>query len=307
MALMSTLGRLFKIGHQAAPKTGLYADRPWYYPMALARRLINYYLLICIALFLMQNSLLFPRWITGSVLSKEQATQKATEVGLVPWNHFLPGAPSSQGYVSSDFAKPAPRGTIVVFHGNAGCAFDRTYYVDAFARRGFRTFLYEYPGYGGRSGSPSAAPIVADAHALIRSLDQTGYGPIYVWGESVGAGVAASVCKDPGLPIHGLTLLTPWDSLTHAAAFHYPFVPVSLLLWDKYDSITNLEHFQHPICVVCSTKDTILPLPLGLNLFAHLSGPKKLILQDGYGHNDWPNSPELTWWDQALNFIAPRN
>jgi pimeloyl-ACP methyl ester carboxylesterase len=275
--------------------------------MALARRLINYYMVICVALFLMQNSLLFPRWIAGSVFSTEQATEKAAEVGLVPWNHSPPGASSPQGYVGSDFAKPAPRGTIVVFHGNAGCSFDRTYYADAFARRGFRTFLYEYPGYGGRPGSPSAASIVTDAQALIRSLDQAGYGPIYVWGESVGSGVAASVCNDPTLPIHGLTLMTPWDSLTHAAASHYPFVPVSLLLWDKYDSIANLAHFQHPTCVVCSTKDTILPLPLGLNLFAHLSGQKKLILQDGYGHNDWPNSPELSWWDDALNFIAPRS
>jgi len=288
-------------------KVGLYADRPWYYPTALARRLINYYLLICVALFLMQNSLLFPRWITGAVLSREKATESAANVGLVPWEHPSGGASSPQGYISSNFAKPAPRGTIVVFHGNAGCAFDRTYYVDAFTPRGFRTFLYEYPGYGGRPGSPCAASIVPDARDLIRSLDKAGYGPIYVWGESVGSGIAASVCNDPTLPVHGLTLLTPWDSLSHAAAYHYPIVPVSLLLWDKYDSVTNLARFQHPICVVCSMNDTILPLPLGLNLFARLSEPKKLILQKGVGHNDWPNSPELTWWDDALNFIAPRN
>jgi len=36
-----------------------------------------------------------------------------------------------------------------------------------------------------------------------------------------------------------------------------------------------------------------------------LSGPKKLIMQDGYGHGDWPCAPELRWWDDALNFIAP--
>ena len=306
MTLTSFLACLFEIGHQRA-KAGLYADRPWYYPLALFRRLINYYLAICVGLFLMQNSLLFPRWITGSVFSREQATDTAAEVGLVPWDHSSPGVLSPQGYVRPDFAGPAPRGTIVVFHGNAGCAFDRTYYADAFIRRGFRTFLYEYPGYGGRPGSPSAASIAGDARALIRSLDQAGYGPIYVWGESVGSGVAALICNDATLPVHGLALLTPWDSLTHAAASHDPFVPVSVLLWDKYDSIANLAHFAHPICVVCSTKDTILPLPLGLNLFAHLAGPKKLILQDGCGHNDWPSSPELTWWDDALNSIAPKS
>ena len=307
MTPMSIWRRLSKIGHENAPKRGLYANWPWYYPTALVRRLINYYLAICLGLFLMQNSLLFPRWITGSVLSKEVAKEKAAEVDLVPWDHSPDGASALQGYVHSNFATPAPRGTIIVFHGNAGCAFDRIYYADAFAGRGFRTFLYEYPGYGGRPGSPSASSIIADARALIRSLDQAGFGPIYVWGESVGSGVAAMVCNDQTLPVHGLTLLTPWDSLAHAAASHYPFVPVSVLLWDKYDSIANLEHFQHPVCVVCSTEDTILPLPLGLNLYAHLAGPKKLILQEGCGHNDWPNSSALAWWDDALNFIAPKN
>ena len=178
MTLRYALSRFSKIRLEPAPKKGLYGDRPWYYPAALARRLINYYLLICVALFLMQNSLLFPRWMTGAVLSREVATENAASVGLVPWDHSSPGISSPQGYVSSNFAKPAPRGTIVVFHGNAGCAFERTYYVDAFAPRGFRTFLYEYPGYGGRPGSPCAVSIVADAQALIRSLDQAGYGPI---------------------------------------------------------------------------------------------------------------------------------
>ncbi len=281
-------------------KSVFYRDRPWYYPLALGRRVINYYLLICVALFLLQNSLLFPRWITGAVMSPENASVQASGAGLVPWKE-----PSLKGYVAPGLSKHPSRGTIVVFHGNAGCAFDRTYYVEAFARRGFQTFLYEYPGYGGRSGSPSAKSIIGDAQALIRSLDQAGYGPIYVWGESVGSGIAAWVCKDSTLPIHGLALLTPWDSLTNAAAYHYPFVPVSVLLWDKYDSIANLAQFSHPICVICSAKDEILPARLGLNLFEHLAGPKKLILHDNCGHNDWPSSPDLSWWDDALNFIAP--
>ena len=284
-----------------------YSVRKWYHPLALARRLINYYLVACVALFLMQNFLLFPRWATGAVMSPADAAAKAAEVGLVPWPWPGSGASSLQGYVGTDFAKPARRGTIVVFHGNGGCAFDRTYYAEAFSRRGFRTFLYEYPGYGGRPGSPSAASIIGDAQGLIRSLDQAGDGPIYVWGESVGSGIAAEICHDQTVPVRGLALLTPWDTLTNAAAVHYPFVPVSLLVRDKYDSIANLAKFRPPVCVICCTGDTILPARLGENLFAHLPGPKKLILHEGYEHNDWPGSPELAWWDEALNFIAPKN
>jgi len=292
-------------GVRAKVKSGFYQSRRWYHPLALARRLINYYLLIFVALFFLQNSLLFPRWLSGAVMSPREAANRAAAVGLVPWDHPAPGVTSPQGFVRPDFAGPAPRGTIVVFHGNGNCAFDREYYAEAFSRRGFRTFLYEYPGYGGRPGSPSAATIVGDARALIRSLDLAGYGPIYVWGESLGSGLAAAVCSDATLPVHGLTLASPWDSLTSVAAYHYPIMPVSLLLRDKYDSIGYLANFSHPVSVICGTNDPVIPIRFGFNLYDHLLGPKKLVVKDGYGHGDWPCSSELSWWDDVLNFIAP--
>jgi alpha-beta hydrolase superfamily lysophospholipase len=283
--------------------------RPWYSPLRLLQRLVIYavigYVTFCVYLFFAQNSLLYPRAATGAVLPIGKATEMAHSVGLMPWDRTTPGADAPQGYVRSDFTRSTSRGTVVVFHGNADWAWARTGYVEAITRRGFRTFLYEYPGYGGRPGRPSEATIVPDARALIRSLDQAGYGPVYVWGESLGAGVAASVCADSTLPVQGLVLLTPWDTLAHAASAHYPYVPVSLLLTDKYDSVANLEQFKHPICVVRSTQDEIIPPPLTIHLFAHLPEPKKVILQEGYGHDNWPSAPDLPWWDDALNFIAP--
>lgn len=292
----------------AAPSSA--SRRPWYHPLELLKRLAVYaligYVIVCVFLYFMQNSLTYPRQATGAVLPLDQAIHFAKGMGLVPWDRTTPGSSGPQGYVSSDFAHPAPRGTIVVFHGNGGWSAQRIEYVDAFSHRGFRVFLYEYPGYGGRPGRPSEATIVPDAQASIRSLDQAGYGPVYAWGESLGAGVAAAVCADRTLPVHGLVLLTPWDNIANVGLSFYPYIPVRLLMVDKYDSIANLEHFQHPICVIRSSNDEVIPPPLTLNLFAHLPDPKKMILQNGFGHNDWPSSPELTWWDEALDFIAPK-
>jgi pimeloyl-ACP methyl ester carboxylesterase len=58
--------------------------------------------------------------------------------------------------------------------------------------------------------------------------------------------------------------------------------------------------------VIRSENDELIPAKLTLNLFAHLPGPKKLILQPGVGHNDWPSAPDLPWWDDALDFLAPK-
>jgi uncharacterized protein len=280
--------------------------RRWYHPVELLKRLVIYaliaYVTICVYLAAMQTRMIYAG-ITEPV-SLERATREAKSAGFVPWAHTTPGAVAPQGYVRPDFAAPAPRGTIVLFHGNGEFAWMRPDEAVALTRRGFRVFFYEYPGYGGRSGVPSEKVIVPDAQALIRSLDQAGYGPIYVWGQSLGAGVAAAVCEDSTLPVHGLALLMPWDNLANVGLAFYPYLPIRLMMIDKYDSIANLRHFAHPICTIRSDQDEIIPAPLSLNLYAQLPEPKKIIVFNGCGHNDWPSSPELPWWDDAMDFIA---
>jgi alpha-beta hydrolase superfamily lysophospholipase len=287
------------------------APRPrlrWYHPIELAKRAFIYaliaYITICVYLAAMQTRMIYVG-ITYP-LTTEQATFDAHQAGLIPWPHTTPGATGPQGFVRRDFTNPTARGTVVVFHGNGEFAWMRPGEVNALTQRGFRVFAYEYPGYGGRPGTPSEEGIVPDAQALIRSLDQAGYGPIYVWGQSLGAGVAAAICADPTLPVHGLTLITAWDNLANVGLSLYPFIPVRLLLKDKYDSIANLQHFAHPICVLRCEDDTLILPRLSLNLFANLPEPKKIIVFPGVDHNDWPDDPGLPWWDDALNFIAPK-
>lgn len=276
--------------------------RAWYHPLALLQRLAIYavisYVVICVFLFALQTTLLYPG--TSGAVSLAAAQAQARAWGFVPWS----GA-AEQGYVRTDFTQPAPRGTLVVLHGNGDSAVDRSYYADAFHPRGFRTFLYEYPGYYGRPGQPSEKTIVPEVQALVRSLDQAGYGPVYIWGESLGAGVASAACADGTLPVHGLVLQCPWDTLAHTAGYHYPIFPVSLLLKDRYDSISNLKNFAHPICVIRGTIDPVIPPHLNLSLYEHLPAAKKMIVQEGYGHGDWPVSVGESFWDDALNFIAP--
>lgn len=262
------------------------------------------YLIPGFYLYFTQTSLLYEGYATPVVPSEARTLAKA--VGLTPW--YAPGAEASgpQGYVQTDFAKLAPRGTVFFLHGNGESAWEWVEQVAPFTRRGFRVFLYEYPGFGGRPGTPSEKTIVPDARAVIRALAGVGLGPVYVWGQSLGSGVAAAVCADPTLPIQGLTLVTPWDTLPNVGALMYPYYPVRLFMHDRYDSIANLQHFGHPVCLILGDRDdTILPA-LSRNLFAHLPNPKKMILKAGYGHGDWPIAPELPWWDEALDFIAPK-
>ncbi len=88
-----------------------------------------------------------------------------TGSSLVPWPPD--SGPAFRGYVRAE-AGGAFHGTAVVFHGNAGSARDRAFYLDALERHGVRVVLAEYPGYGGRAGNPSETTLVADGRETAR-------------------------------------------------------------------------------------------------------------------------------------------
>ncbi|PKN18555.1 MAG: alpha/beta hydrolase [Deltaproteobacteria bacterium HGW-Deltaproteobacteria-6] len=199
---------------------------------------------------------------------------------------------------------PSPSGTVIIFHGNGGTAIDRGFYMEPLMNLGFRVILAEYPQYGGRPGKVGEKPFVADALESVR-LAHKQYGePFYVLGESLGCGVAASVVKQTTTPVAGLMLITPWDTLADVARSLFPFLPVKLVLTDKYDSIENLRKFPGNIAVVGAERDEILPIKHARNLYANLpEGRKRMWIIRGAGHNDWPSYADPSLWKEMTDFV----
>ncbi len=193
--------------------------------------------------------------------------------------------------------------TVVVLHGNAGTAADRTFYGDMLLPLGCRVILAEYPGYGRRPGKLSEESFVADARRILALAADLYPGPIYLLGESLGAGVAASAAKDHLPRIDGLVLITPWDSLQAVAKTKFPFLPVKLLLRDKYDSTENLINFPRGVAVVAALRDEIIPLKHAVSLYASLRGHKKMWQIKGAGHNDWPLVVDKNLWREVFLFL----
>ncbi len=212
------------------------------------------------------------------------------------------GREDYRGFVGTD-AGPAGRGTVVVFHGNAGTAADRDFYISALGPRGFRVLLAEYPGYGGRPGKPGEKTFVRDAHETLR-LAAAQYGrPLYLLGESLGCGVAAAAAKDSPVPIDGIILITPWDTLLSVAKDHYPWLPVRLFLRDTYDSIGNLRSYGGPVAVVGAERDNIIPVRHARALYDALPTRKKMWIVPSAGHNDWPLFVRPAWWREVTDFV----
>ena len=58
---------------------------------------------------------------------------------------FWPSGPSDyRGFISAAQIRDV-KGTVIVFHGNAGTAADRVYYATALGSIGYRVILAEYP------------------------------------------------------------------------------------------------------------------------------------------------------------------
>lgn len=199
---------------------------------------------------------------------------------------------------------PTPSGTIVLFHGNGGTAYDRSFYLEPLTDLGFRVILAEYPQYGGRPGKVGEKPFVADGLETVRKAFEQYGEPLYLLGESLGCGVAAAVARQTTAPIAGIILITPWDTLALVAKSLFPYLPVAMLLTDKYDSIDNLKKFQRNIAVVGAEQDEILPIRHAHNLFANLpEGKKRMWVIQGAGHNDWPFHTDDSTWKEITDFV----
>ena len=259
-------------------------------------RLPIYYLIVVSGMYLLQDYFIYHPGKTDFAVIEEAAKNRGLEI----WPDHVE---SYRGFVSP----PGPRkaaGTIIVFHGNAGSALDRSYYVHALGRLGYRVILAEYPGYGARPGKPGETQFTADAVETIRLAAAQFGQPLFLLGESLGCGVVCAASAQSEIPIDAIGLITPWDSLLNLARDKYWFLPVRWMLKDRYDNVVNLADYRRPVAVIIAGQDEIIPPRLARRLYETLPGPKRLWAFAKAGHNSWPSGPQEPWWGEMMNFLG---
>jgi fermentation-respiration switch protein FrsA (DUF1100 family) len=200
----------------------------------------------------------------------------------------------------------APRGdrtVILYFHGNGGALRDRVERFGKLARDGFGLVALEYRGYGGNTGTPTEAGLVADAEAAYAyAAARYPARQIVLWGESLGSGVAVALAANH--PVSKLVLEAPFTSVTDVAAAKLPFIPVGWLLRDQFRSDRRIATVQAPLLIMHGKRDSIIPVTLGERLFALAHEPKQFVRFPEGGHDDLAAQGAI---ETALNFIAGTN
>ncbi|MEM9275664.1 MAG: alpha/beta fold hydrolase [Cyanobacteria bacterium P01_F01_bin.143] len=259
--------------------------------------IISIFIIYCgliVTLFFTQRKLLY---FPSNNLPTEEFLQAE---GLQYWDER---ENNYSGLISTEPQNNA-QGTMIVFHGNGSAAHHLDEYSRALTARGYRVLLAEYPGYAIRPGKPSESVFIADARRIVNLIHQEYGEPIYLWGESLGCGVVAATVADPNLPVAGIVLINPWDSLVNLAQSIYWFVPVRVILLDKFDSINNLKLFKGKVAILISEEDKVIPPRFGLNLYNSVRSDKQLWKFANAGHNSWPDGSQESWWQEVIDFIS---
>lgn len=252
--------------------------------------IIGYLLIVVAAAILQRRLIYFP-----TKLSVNVAEQIAAQTGFTPWRDAV-------GEIIG-WKLPAngtPIGSVLVAHGNAGSALDRDYFArpihDGLP---LDVYIVEYPGYGARDGSPSLKSILASAEQALGLLPADL--PVYLVSESLGAGVIAHLAKIQSERIKGLVFFAPYDDLASVGQASMPFLPVKLMMRDRFQPARWLENYRGPVKVVLAEADEVIPPKFGQRLYETYSGLKSLQVVPHARHNEVAEqSPE--WWEEVFAF-----
>ncbi len=164
--------------------------------------------------------------------------------------------------------------TIVYFHGNAGKLENRIHKLNHFKDMDVNFLIIAWRGFSGNKGKPTEEGLYTDGRSAINWLKEKGLKEedIIIYGESLGTGVATEIAQSNGYA--GLVLETPFTSMVEAAKNFYPYIPVYLLLKDKYDNKKKIKNINIPILVMHGEADQIVPFWMGEKIYKIANQPK---------------------------------
>lgn len=186
------------------------------------------------------------------------------------------------------FEHPQPKHVLLYFHGNGEhVAFNAD--LMAFLRDELQAsvLIFDYRGYGKSEGNPHEAGIVADGKAAHRWLAERAGVPtdgVVLMGRSLGGGAAVASAAELGA--RALVLQNTFARMVDTAAGLYPWLPVRLVMRNRYDSLARIANYEGPVFQSHGTADEMIPYEQAKRLFAAAPSEQKQWFEvSGAGHN----------------------
>jgi uncharacterized protein len=185
---------------------------------------------------------------------------------------------------------PGARDRALIYFGGNGDDVAANIAPFAAAFPGVTIYLVNYRGYGGSTGTPSEAALLADAETVFDRVHAE-HERVAVLGRSLGSGVAVHLAAVR--EVSKLALVTPYDSILKIAQRRLPFVPVSWLLKDTFDSVASAPRVRAPVLALLAELDSSIPREHSERLVAAFApGQVTVLTIAGTDHNSISESPE---------------
>lgn len=175
---------------------------------------------------------------------------------------------------------PASDGRLIVFfHGNGGNHLTAAQLAAPLAAEGYGVLVASYRGYGDNPGSPSQRGLVNDGLAFLKLGRQlVPQAPIYLFGYSLGAGVALEIAANER--VAGVVTLGAFTSVPALAPrITRPFIV------DRFDNLRTITQVEEPLLLMHGTRDPIVPFAHAERLRAASAGRARLVPLEGADHH----------------------
>ena len=247
------------------------------------------YLLICLGLYLFQDSLIFfPRKLSEN--SSDVIKYKNYEITINSGDIRLHGWLLNKG-----------REKLLIYYGGNG---DQVSYdiPEMLKLEDYSVLLLNYRGYGLSEGRPGEKEIFSDAlnvFDFITSELKLPPGNVTLLGRSLGSGVAVYVASKRS--VARVILATPFDSIRNIAKSRFPIFPVGLILRHPFESIKYASDVACPAMIIMAGKDSTIPNGHSLNLANSWPGRCDIVKLDQADHNDINTYPEF--WEAVKSYL----
>ncbi|QQO19804.1 alpha/beta hydrolase [Bradyrhizobium diazoefficiens] len=243
----------------------------------IALLLLTVYCAGLLVLYARQREMLFPIPPVGRTAPDAAGLPEAEE-------HVLATSDGERIIVWHIPARPG-RPVILYFPGNGDFLAGLVSRFKAVTSDGTGLVALSYRGYAGSSGTPSEQGLLRDAAAAY-AFTAARYGAerIAAWGFSLGTGVAVAIASEAA--VGKLILEAPYTSTVDVAALLFRFVPVRLLMRDRFRSDERIARVTVPLLVMHGTNDLAISIVFGERLFALAHEPKQFVRFAGGGHDN---------------------
>ena len=245
------------------------------YLMPILLTFLLIYFIILVSIYLLQRNLLYHpgenNYIGDQLLIPIKKIKIKTQdnIKLISWYHNK----NSNKYK-----------TILFLHGNAGSLQNRIHKINHIKNIDVNLLIFAWRGFSGNDGIPTEKGLYKDAKGAVAWLKSEGINEknIILYGESLGTGVAVEIAQNKNFA--GIILESPFTSMIDIAKDKYPFLPVRLLLKDKYESESKIKNIKIPILIMHGKVDNIVPFYMGKKMYKLANEPKYSYFSENDDH-----------------------